>query len=95
MASSAFAIAGKKAGYDGVVITGQASRPSLLVIDDGRVRLEDASELWGKTCSQTQRALRKRFPKDHHFAVIGPAGERQVRYATIPIAMCPMEWRED
>ena len=83
LASSGFAIAGKKTGADAIVITGRAPEPSVLVIDDGQVRLEPAGDVWGTTCDEAQRLLRKRFPGDWKFAVIGPAGERQVRYATI------------
>ena len=39
LASSGFALAGKKTGYDSIVIVGQAQQPSILVIDDDRVRL--------------------------------------------------------
>lgn len=83
LASSGFAIAGKKAGCDAIVIVGRAERPSLLVIDDGRVRLEPADELWGQTVGRTETLLRERFGGDWNFAVIGPAGERQVRFATV------------
>jgi aldehyde:ferredoxin oxidoreductase len=83
LASSTFAIAGKKTGCDAIVITGRAEQLSVLVIDDGGVRLESAAELAGQTCGDTELRLRERFGSDLSFAVIGPAGERQVRYATI------------
>jgi aldehyde:ferredoxin oxidoreductase len=83
LASSGFALAGKKTGCDAIVITGRAPTLSVLVIDDGRVRLEPADELAGATCSQAERILANRFGKDWSFAVIGPAGERLVRFATI------------
>ena len=38
----------KFAGYDGIVITGQADRPLYLRIEDDCVCLEDASAIWGK-----------------------------------------------
>jgi aldehyde:ferredoxin oxidoreductase len=83
LASSGFALAGKKTGCDAIVITGQAQQLSILVIDDGDVRLEPAADLAGLSCSQTEAALREHFGSDYCFAVIGPAGERLVRYATI------------
>ena len=83
LASSAFAIAGKKTGFDALVITGRAAAPSLLVIDDGHVRIEPAGELWGLDIDAAADRLRERFPGDACSAIIGPAGERQVRYATI------------
>ncbi len=47
------------------------------------VRLEPAGGLWGQTCSDTQRQLHAQFGQDFQAAVIGPAGERLVRYATV------------
>jgi aldehyde:ferredoxin oxidoreductase len=83
LASSGFAIAGKKTGCDAIVIIGRAERLSILVIDDGVTRLESAADLAGLSCSETQIRLRARLGSDYSFAVIGPAGERLVRYATI------------
>ncbi len=83
LASSGFALAGKRTGYDAIAITGRARELSVLVIDDGRVRLETATELAELSCSATEARLRERFGSDFSFAVIGPAGERLVRYATI------------
>jgi len=83
LSSSGFAISGKRCGADALVVVGRAARPSLLVIDDGRARLEPADDLWGLSSGEAQNALRERFPGDWQFAVIGPAGERQVRYATL------------
>ena len=39
----------KKAGLDGIVITGQAKHPIGIVIEDGSVQLRDASSLSGLT----------------------------------------------
>ncbi len=83
LASSGFAIAGKKSGCDTIVISGRAEVPSIMIIDDGAVRLERADDLWGATCGEAQHRLHERFGGDWQSAVIGPAGERLVRYATI------------
>ena len=83
LASSGFALAGKKTGHDAIVITGRARTLSVLVIDDGQARLEPADGLAGKTCSQTEQILAERLGTDWSFAVIGPAGEKLVRFATI------------
>ncbi len=53
LASSGFALAGKKTGYDAVVIVGRARQPSVVVIDDGKVELQPASELAGQPCGET------------------------------------------
>ena len=83
LASSGFAIAGKKTGCDAMVITGRAAQPSILMINNGEITFAPADDLWGTECDDAQHQLRDRFGGDWQFAVIGPAGERQVRYATI------------
>jgi aldehyde:ferredoxin oxidoreductase len=83
LSSSHFALAGKRAGADALVIVGACASPSILVIEDGVVRLEPAGELWGQRTDEATRALTERFGPEHHAAIIGPAGEARVRYATI------------
>ncbi|MCC7417662.1 MAG: aldehyde ferredoxin oxidoreductase family protein [Acidobacteria bacterium] len=83
LASSGFAIAGKRCGCDAIVVAGRAPELSTLIIDDGRIRLERAVDLRGATCGEAERALKARLGADYQVASIGPAGERGVRYATI------------
>jgi aldehyde:ferredoxin oxidoreductase len=83
LASSGFAIAGKHAGCDAIVIVGKAPALSVLVIDNGNVRLEPADDVAGESCPVTEEKLRARLGSDYRIAAIGPAGERAVRYATI------------
>jgi len=83
LASSGFAIAGKKTGHDAILLTGRAARLSVLVVDEQQVRLEPAEDLAGLSTSEAQAVLRKRLAPDFEIAVIGPAGERLVRYATV------------
>ncbi len=72
----------RKTGYDGIVFTGRAERPSYLLITDSGPELRDASDLWGQDVFQTIRALRTRHP-DMRSMVIGPSGERKALYAAI------------
>jgi aldehyde:ferredoxin oxidoreductase len=83
LASSGFAIAGKRCGCDAIVIVGRAAELSALIIDDGRVRLESVDALRGAACGVTEAALKARLGADYQIASIGPAGENGVRYATI------------
>jgi aldehyde:ferredoxin oxidoreductase len=83
LVSSRLALAGKQTGHDALVLLGRAPRWSVLVIDQGQVRLVPADDLLGCTCSQTEALLRQRLGAEYALAVIGPAGERQVRFATI------------
>ena len=83
LASSGFAIAGKRTGSDAILIVGRAADWSVLVIDDGDVRLEPADDVLGDPCRVAEEKLRARLGADYRIASIGPAGERAVRYATI------------
>lgn len=83
LASSGFAIAGKHTGCDAIVLVGSAVRPAVLVVDEDDVRLEPAEDLWGSDCAATQQGLSQQYGRDFRHAVIGPAGERRVRFATI------------
>src|SRR3954466_40181 len=81
LASSGFALAGKRCGADAFVLVGRAPALSVLVIDDGVVRLELADEVRGDPCDVTEGKLRERLGADFRIASIGPAGENAVRYA--------------
>src|SRR5882672_2509859 len=83
LASSGFAIAGKRCGCDAIVIVGRAAMLSALVVDDGAVRLAAVEDLRGATCQTAEAALKERLGSDYQVASIGPAGENAVRYATI------------
>jgi aldehyde:ferredoxin oxidoreductase len=77
----------KYAGYDFIVFQGKAATPVYLLLRDGRVELRDASRLWGQTTSATERAIQQEVADpDVKVACIGPAGERQVRYACIMVS---------
>jgi aldehyde:ferredoxin oxidoreductase len=83
LASSHFAIAGKLTGNDAIVLRGACAEPSVLLVDAGGARLEPAGELWGLSAGEAETRLRERLGKAWRIAAIGPAGERQVRYATV------------
>ncbi|MBD15204.1 MAG: aldehyde:ferredoxin oxidoreductase [Planctomycetaceae bacterium] len=83
LASSRFAISGKMTGHDALLLVGRANEPSIVVIDGQDLCIQPAHELWGLTNSETQQRLRKQLGEDFQIATIGPAGQRQVHYATI------------
>lgn len=83
LSSSHFAIAGKKTGYDAIVIVGAANGPTCLVIEPERVRFESAEDVWGRSSADAALELGTRLGKGFRFAGIGPAGENLVRYATV------------
>jgi aldehyde:ferredoxin oxidoreductase len=83
LSSSHFALAAKRAGCDAIVLAGACAEPSVLVIDDGCIDLRPAADLWGLPAPDATELLRACLGPQYHAAVIGPAGENLVRYATV------------
>ena len=79
----AFGTAMKRAGYDAIVVTGKAARPSVLIVDGDDVRLEEAGELWGKDVIDADAALQSRLGRGFATALIGAAGEHCALMANI------------
>ncbi len=74
----------KFAGYDMLVLTGRAARPVYLWIQDERVELRAADEIWGRGVFETEDWIRRDTGMPEcRVAAIGPAGERQVLFAAI------------
>jgi len=71
------------AGYDGLIVTGKAARPSLLLIDKKTLSIEDAGPLWGKGILESTATLHEAYGKKSTSLVIGPAGENRVPFACI------------
>ncbi len=70
------------AGFDSLLFKGRSARPVYAFVQDGKVELKDASDLWGKGVHDTVKTLLKRHGGDVSVIAIGPAGEKQVRYAS-------------
>lgn len=75
----------KRSGYDAVVIKGESSKPVFLWINDGKVEIREALDLWGLDAWETTDILKKRLGEDIHVVTIGQAGERLVKFAC-PVA---------
>jgi aldehyde:ferredoxin oxidoreductase len=74
----------KRSGFDAIIIQGVADRPVYLWIENGKAEILDASLIWGMEVAGTQEALRKELGQNKvRTAVIGPAGERRIRFAAI------------
>jgi len=73
----------KKAGYDMVVMEGRAEKPSLLHINDGELEILSAESLWGKDTYEAEELLEEQYGKSSGILLIGPAGERLVKFAVI------------
>jgi aldehyde:ferredoxin oxidoreductase len=73
----------KKAGFDGVVVTGKSARHTYLWINESGAEFRDADHLWGLDTYETSPILRKETDQKAIEACIGPAGERLARIAAI------------
>ena len=74
----------KFAGFDAVVIKGQAPRPLYLWVHDGHAELRDAGHLWGRVTGEVEASIREELGDDRIQVVqCGPAGEKGVRFAAL------------
>ena len=86
----------KCAGYDGLIISGKAEKPSYIFICDDQVEIKDATPIWGKKARETLGFLIKKSmeeirsikpnygePKEPSILYIGPAGENRTRVAAV------------
>jgi len=73
----------KRAGYDGVVISGKSETPVYLFIEDGEARLLDAAELWGQGVYAARDRLKATHGDKVRFVTTGPAGEHLCRSANL------------
>jgi aldehyde:ferredoxin oxidoreductase len=91
-----FGVELKCAGYDGIIVAGEAEKPVYLFIKDRDVEIRDAAHLWGLSAKQTVAALtrecrlllKQRYSwkgewKEPSILYIGPAGETKVRTAVV------------
>ena len=74
IAGAYLGVALKKAGYDALVVKGKSVKPVYLLIEDDKVELKDASNLWGKDAIETQEILKNEHGNVNTCA-IGYSGE--------------------
>ncbi|MGC9135228.1 aldehyde ferredoxin oxidoreductase family protein [Caldivirga sp.] len=80
----------KLAGFDVLIIEGKLSKPSYLILKDKRVYFKDASSIWGKDVTEAYDKILSTLHEEYgvsennaSIALIGPAGENLVKYASI------------
>jgi aldehyde:ferredoxin oxidoreductase len=74
----------KRAGYDAIIIEGCSDKPVYLSIKNGRAELREADHLWGKEVASTHFALQEELmSRKIRTAIIGPGGEKLIRFASI------------
>ena len=73
----------KSSGFDTIIFYGKSHKPINILVENKKVKFIDAKKVWGKTIGFTNDHLEKKLGKNICSAVIGPAGENLVRYASI------------
>ena len=73
----------KWAGYDALIISGKAAAPVYVYISNDKVEIVSAAHIWGKDTYETSEILERETIPGAVSAVIGPAGEKLVRIASI------------
>jgi aldehyde:ferredoxin oxidoreductase len=73
----------KKTGYDGIIIEGISPNPVYLLIEDGKVEIRDAKDLWGKGVWEATALIKKQHGDEFRVCCIGIGGENLVKYACL------------
>jgi len=74
----------KRAGYDGLILSGRCESHRWLEIRDGEFLFHDGDQLWGTRCEDCREQLdRLMGQKKYGRLYIGPAGENGVRFASV------------
>lgn len=73
----------RRSGFMNLIITGKAEIPKYILLENGAVKILDASDLWGREHNELYDIMRKRHGAISETATIGRAGEKLVRMAAI------------
>ncbi len=71
------------AGLDSIILEGISPKPVYILIDNDKVELRDASDLWGKNTFAVEKQFKEKLGEEYQIAVIGPGGENLVPYACV------------
>lgn len=75
----------RKAGYNGIYITGKADKPVYIMIDNDKVEIRSAERIWGKDNSTASKRLKEEVGNQAVFMCIGIAGENLVKISGISV----------
>jgi len=73
----------KRAGFDGIVITGASTRPVYLWIHNRTAEIRDAGLLWGRDTYEVDVLVREQTDEEASVSCIGPSGESLVKLSAI------------
>lgn len=70
------------AGFDGLIFKGKSDKPVYAYLEDGKLELRDASEVWGLGVHDTVKHFQEKYgEKDLSVMAIGQAGENLIKFA--------------
>jgi aldehyde:ferredoxin oxidoreductase len=79
-----FASEMRMAGWDELIFTGASDKPVYLLIQDDKVEIKDASDLWGKGNFEVNHILKERHGgRKPKVVAIGQGGEKMVKFAAV------------
>lgn len=73
----------KYAGYDALIITGESTEPVYIWINEDKIEIRAAKELWGLDTYEIEDVVRKLTHSKAQVSSIGPAGEKLSRISGI------------
>ncbi|MBI5303315.1 MAG: aldehyde ferredoxin oxidoreductase [Chloroflexi bacterium] len=73
----------KFAGWDSVIVQGKAPKPVWIYINDDKVEIRDAKNLWGNGIFRATEEISNEVGSDVQVAAIGQAGENLVRVSCV------------
>ena len=73
----------RKAGLDGIVLTGKAKKPTYLWINDDEIEFKSAADLWGLDSYKTEKKLKSEHGASTGVLTIGQSGENLSRFSTV------------
>jgi aldehyde:ferredoxin oxidoreductase len=73
----------RHAGFDGIVVKGQSSKPVYLWLHDRKAEIREAAHVWGKDTWEVSDILQQETDSKASVACIGVAGERLVKIAGV------------
>jgi len=81
--SGAFGPKLKFSGIDSLFIKGKSDKPIYYIVDNGNLKVENASAIWGKDTYQTEDILKDIYGKKAEVLCIGPSGEKEMKLSAL------------
>ncbi|MDZ4246155.1 MAG: aldehyde ferredoxin oxidoreductase N-terminal domain-containing protein, partial [Dehalococcoidia bacterium] len=73
----------KAGGFDGMVIQGRAEKPVYILVEDGKIEVKDASEIWKKGTGEVREILKSKHGDSMKVLSTGLAGDNMVPVASL------------